>query len=76
MADGGEFSMSVNAKVTIPDTDAMYVVEVEETVLDAKEGSYSYVPTWRLSARSDEFYYHPVLVNVIDGSVIHIQDEL
>ena len=43
---------------------------------DAKEGSYSYVPTWRLSARSDEFYYHPVLVNAIDGSVIHIQDEL
>lgn len=43
---------------------------------DAKEGSYSYVPTWRLSARSGEFYYHPVLVNAIDGSVIHIEEEL
>lgn len=43
---------------------------------DAKKGSYSYVPTWRLSARSDGFYYHPVLVNAIDGSVIHIQEQL
>lgn len=43
---------------------------------DAKEGGYSYVPTWRLSAKKRDVYIHPVLVNAIDGSVIHIEDEL
>lgn len=37
------------------------------------EGSYSYVPTWRLSRFS---YNNPVLVNAIDGSVIYLEDEL
>lgn len=43
---------------------------------DSREGSYSYVPAWRLSAKDQDTYYHPVLVNAIDGSVIHIKDEL
>lgn len=43
---------------------------------DEHEGCYSYVPAWRLSASEDHYYYHPVLVNAIDGSVIHILDEL
>lgn len=43
---------------------------------DGREGCYSYVPAWRLSAKADGFFYHPVLVNAIDGSVIHIREEL
>lgn len=39
-------------------------------------GAYSYVPTWRLSRRSEQGYDHPVLVNAIDGSVIYLEEEL
>lgn len=39
-------------------------------------GAYSYVPTWRLSRKSEEGYDHPILVNAIDGSVIYLEDEL
>lgn len=43
---------------------------------DAKQGSYSYVPAWCLSAKIGETRQHAVLVNAIDGSVIHIGNEL
>lgn len=43
---------------------------------DSREGSYSYVPVWRLSAKDGYTYYHPVLVNAIDGNVIHLEEEL
>lgn len=41
-----------------------------------KQGSYSYVPAWSLSAKIGETRQHAVLVNAIDGSVIHMEDEL
>lgn len=41
-----------------------------------KQGSYSYVPVWSLSAKIGETRQHAVMVNAIDGSVIHIEDEL
>lgn len=43
---------------------------------DGKQGSYSYVPAWCLSAKIGETRQHAVLVNAIDGSVIYIEDEL
>lgn len=44
---------------------------------DEKEGSYSYVPAWRLcDEHYSGIYRHAVLVNAIDGTVIHLLDEL
>lgn len=39
-------------------------------------GSYSYVPVWRLCNESEYSYDNPILVNAIDGTVIHLLDEL
>lgn len=49
-----------------------------------EEGRYSYVPAWRLSdtrmktlSGSRTIYpFYPVLVNAVDGSVIHFMEEL
>lgn len=44
-------------------------------------GQYSYVPAWRLSKQEGEAVQnnwnilHPVIINAIDGSFIHIADE-
>lgn len=46
------------------------------------QGNYSYIPTWRLcqiqkpNGIDRNAYYHPILVNAIDGSVIYVEDEL
>ncbi|MDE7063686.1 MAG: hypothetical protein K2O73_10675 [Lachnospiraceae bacterium] len=39
------------------------------------EGSYSYIPAWRLSQKG-EYCYHPIFINAIDGSVIYLQEEV
>lgn len=41
---------------------------------DSQKGCYSYIPTWCFSAKSQDVYYHPVLVNAIDGNVIYIKE--
>lgn len=41
----------------------------------AVEGSYSYIPVWRLSQKGS-LCYHPIFVNAIDGNIIYLQDEV
>lgn len=39
-----------------------------------KEGVFSYIPVWQLTPSGN--YYHPILVNAIDGSIIYYWEEI